>query len=116
MTDIGLMTTVAFLLFMSAGRTGPLSSLYLQSLGADYVAIGLLGAGSSMTMILFGYAWGRLSDRLGQRKILMAVGLVVLASAHGLMAVAPEYRYLFPLRVLAAVAQSAYGTASLALT
>jgi len=108
MTDIGLMTVVAFLLFMSSGLTGPLSSLYLQSLGADYVAIGLLGTVSSLTMISLGYAWGRLSDRLGRRKILMAVGLVVLAAAHGLMALAPEYRYLFPLRVLAAVAQSAY--------
>ncbi len=116
MTDIALVTIVAFLLFMSSGLTGPIGSLYLQSLGAGYVAIGLLGTVSSMTVILFGYAWGRLSDRLGQRKMLMALGLVVLAAAHGLMAMAPEYRYLFPLRMLAAVAQAAYGTASLALT
>ena len=116
MTDIALMTMVAFLLFMSSGLTGPISSLYLQSLGAGYVAIGLLGTVSSLSAILFGYLWGRLSDRLGRRKLLMAAGLLVLAATHVLMALASRYQHLFPLRVLAAVAQIGYGTASLALT
>jgi SET family sugar efflux transporter-like MFS transporter len=115
MKSLTLITAVAILLFMSRGIIGPISSLYVESLGASYVVIGLLGTVTSLTTILFSYIWGRASDRLGQRKVLLAPSLATLAVSYGLMAFAPSYEYLFPLHVLGAVAQAAYGTASLAL-
>jgi MFS family permease len=66
-------------------------------------------------MIFFNNAWGRASDRLGQRKIFLAAGLAVLPVIHALVAVAPSYEYLFLLNVLGAIAQAAYVTTSLAL-
>jgi MFS family permease len=110
-----LMTAIGFILFMSRGIIGPISSLYVESLGASYVAIGLLGTVTSLTAILSSYVWGRASDRLRQRKIFLLVGLGTLAVSYGLMALVSSYEYLFPLHVLGAVAQAAYGTASLAL-
>jgi MFS family permease len=115
MTNVTLMTAVAFMLFMSRGITGPVSSLYVESLGASYMAIGLLGTVTSLTAIVANYVWGRASDRLGQRRIFLLLGLATLAVSYGLMAIVPSYEVLFPLHVLGALAQAAYGTASLAL-
>jgi MFS family permease len=115
MTDYTLMTIIAFILFMSRGITGPVNSLYVASLGASYVAIGLLGTITSLTMITFSYVWGRASDHVGQRKVFLVLGLAALAVSDGLIAMAPSYVYLFPLRILGAMAQAAYATSSLAL-
>lgn len=115
MTNLALLTLIGFALFMSRGIMGPVNSLYVASLGASYTAIGVLDTVTSLTVVVLSYFWGRLSDRLGQRKILMVLGLAALGASYGLMALVPSYAYLFPLRVLAAAAQAAYGTANLAL-
>jgi MFS family permease len=115
MDNLGLMTIVSFVVFMAGGITGPVNSLYVESLGASYVAIGLLGTSTSLTMIVFSYVWGRFSDRLGRRKGLLASGLIVMALSHGLAALAGRYELLFPIRILGAVATAAYSTSNLAL-
>lgn len=115
MNTLTFMTVISFILFMSRGITGPISSLYAESLEASYVTIGLLGTVTSLTRILFSYLWGRASDRLGQRKTFLLLGLGMLAVSDGLKAVAPSYEILFPWHVLGALAGAAYGTASLAL-
>lgn len=115
MSNLILMTIIGIILFMSRGITGPISSLYVASLGADYATIGLLGTTTSVTAILFSYVWGRLSDRRGKRKIFLIGGLAFLALSTGLIAIAPNYIYLFPLNILGATAQAAYTVVSLAL-
>jgi MFS transporter, SET family, sugar efflux transporter len=113
--SLHLMTLVSFIVFMSRGITGPVSSLYAESLGASYAAIGLLGTVASISTILFGYLWGHTSDLLGRRKGLLVAGLAAGALNEGLIAIAPSYVSLFFLRLLGGVAMSAYATASLAL-
>ena len=115
MSDIALVTAISFILFMSTGVTGPISSLYAESLGASYVAIGLIGTVGSTTMIVSGYLWGRASDHLGQRRALLTASLATLALSYCGLSLAPHYSWLFPLRILGAVAQAGYGTTSLAL-
>jgi len=115
MRNLALLTAITFILFMSRGITGPIGSLYAESLGASYVAIGLLGTVTSLSAILFSTVWGRASDRLGRRKVFLVPSLAVTAVAYGLMAGVPRYEYLFPLHALGAIAQAAYNVASLAL-
>ncbi|MHB1317267.1 MAG: MFS transporter [Anaerolineae bacterium] len=115
MRNVKRLTLIAFLLFMSRGIVGPVSSLYSASLGADYVAIGLLGTLSSLTAVVASAFWGTLSDRIGRRKSILVSGLLLLAVAEVLVATAPSFRYLYAWNVLAALATAAYGTASLAL-
>ncbi|MFN2285194.1 MAG: MFS transporter [Anaerolineae bacterium] len=115
MKNLILMTAIGVILFMSRGIVGPINSLYVESLGANYLTIGVLGAVTSLTTIVFSYIWGRMSDRRGKRKIFLVGGLASLALSAGLMAVAPTYVYLFPLNILNAASQAAYAVVSLAL-
>jgi len=115
MNDLAQMTIISFVIFMSGGITGPINSLYVESLGANYVAIGLLGTVTSLTAILFSYVWGRASDLAGRRKTFLVLGLVSMALVYGGLALAPSYGFLFPLRIVGAVAMSAYSVSSLAL-
>ena len=115
MKNLILMTAIGVILFMSRGIVGPINSLYVESLGANYLTIGVLGAVTSLTAIVFSYVWGRMSDRRGKRKIFLVGGLASLALSVGLMAVAPTYVYLFPLNILNAASQAAYAVVSLAL-
>jgi MFS family permease len=110
-----LLTLIGFFLFLSRGITGPVSSLYAESLGASYVAIGMLGTASSFTAVAANTFWGGFLDRLARRKAILVLGLVLLAAGDVLIALAPDYRFLYAWYVLNAVAQAAYGTASLAL-
>jgi len=110
--NMALMTAVSVLYFMSRGVVGPISSLYAASLGASYVAIGLLGTVGALTAIVFSALWGRASDRLGSRKLILVPGLALQAVAAGLVAIASGYAILFPFYVLAAIAQAAYSSSS----
>ena len=115
MNRVLLLTIIVFLLSMATGVSNTIDSLYVRSLGASYAAIGILGTVGSLTGLAFSYLWGHLSDRVAQRKRFMVVGLAGLAVSNALTAVVPNYLFLFPLRILGAVAQAAYGTTSLAL-
>jgi MFS family permease len=115
MSNLLIVTLIGFVLFMSTGITGPVNSIYYQSLGASYVAIGMLGTINSLTMVVFSYFWGRASDLLGRRKVFLLGGLAGVALAYGLMALAPQWGYLVPIGIIANISSAAYGTANLAL-
>jgi len=68
MKNLILMTAIGIILFMSRGIVGPINSLYVESLGADYVMIGVLGAVISLTTIVFSYGWGRFRTALADRR------------------------------------------------
>ena len=56
---------VLALSFISMGLTGPVTPLYLQSLGASTVIIGLMFAVYGLGEGIFGFVWGTLADRIG---------------------------------------------------
>lgn len=68
----------------------PILSLYARSFGAGGVMIGVLFASYSLMQFLFAPAWGRLSDRIGRRPVLLysiagnTVALLVMALAGNL--------------------------------
>lgn len=68
----------------------PLLPLYAEEFGADATAVGLLFASYSLAQFVLGPVWGRISDRVGRRPILLvsivgsAVGSLVLGFAGSL--------------------------------
>jgi MFS family permease len=115
MNNITLLTVISFILFMGRGLTGPISSLYVESLGANYFVIGLLSTVSSLTSVVSSYLWGRYSDRLARRKALLVGGMAGSTLVTMGTSFIPGYLYMFPLRVIGSISQAAHSTTSLAL-
>jgi MFS family permease len=109
------MSGVLFLVFAASGAVSPLTANYVRSLGAGTAEIGLLLAVVQASALASQYWWGRVSDRLGRRKPLVAAGVGGLALAYLAWAGVSNYGWLVPARVLEGLAFAAYSTSALAL-
>jgi DHA1 family multidrug resistance protein-like MFS transporter len=96
------------LVFVSLGLTGPVMSLYLQSLGASTVIIGLMFAVFGVGEGIFGFVWGSAADRIGIGMPLL-VQMFVGALCYVAFGAVSALVVLFVLRfVLAAVGSAMY--------
>ncbi|MCX7669779.1 MAG: MFS transporter, partial [Anaerolineae bacterium] len=115
MNNIGLLTAIIILVYAAIGVSGPLLTLYLQALGANYSRIAIILATTAAVTLASSYAWGRLSDRLGRRKPLVVGGLLGGAAAYFLLSRALSFQAAWGVRLLEAALLAAYSTGSLAL-
>lgn len=113
--SVARLSAVLFLAYAAVGATAPLISLYLEDLGASYSLISVILTTHAVTGLAFNYVWGRLSDRLGRRRPIVVAGLLGMAGSFGLFALAPTYQIAWVIRILSAIAMTAYTVASLAL-
>ena len=74
---------------------------YAEQLGASEASTGWLSTGYSLMQFVFAPIWGRLSDRVGRRPVLL-VSIAMTAVAFGLYALAaPSFRWLLVSRLFA---------------
>lgn len=104
-----------FIDLLGFGLVIPLLPLYARQYTADStgLTIGLLMASFSAMQFLFAPLWGRLSDRIGRRPVLMA-GLAGSVLFYGLFGVATIYKsltWLFIARIGAGIAGATISTA-----
>lgn len=99
-----------FLDLVGFGIVIPLLPLYAQRFGAGAVAVAWLLAIYSVMQFLFAPAWGRLSDRVGRRPVLL-VGLFGSAAGYLAFGVAGSLPLLFAARALSGVAGANVGVA-----
>jgi MFS family permease len=94
------------------GIVVPFLPLYARSLGASALHVGLLLAVYSLAQMVTAPWWGRLSDRIGRRPVLViaaaggCVGFVVLGSADGLIALFLARAWLGGFGIAMATAQA----------
>ena len=82
------------------GMIIPLSPLLARDFGADGLQVGLLISMYSLTQFLFAPFWGRLSDSLGRKPVLL-FGLLGMVFAHIWFAFSTTLIQLFLSRILA---------------
>jgi len=99
-----------FIHLLGFGIIIPLLPYYALTYGASGVTVGLLGTSFSMMQFLFTPLWGRLSDRVGRRPVLI-VSLVVTGLSYVLFATAGSLWVLFVSRMLAGAAGAVLSTA-----
>jgi DHA1 family tetracycline resistance protein-like MFS transporter len=95
-----LVFLTVFIDLLGFGIVIPLLPIYSQLYDADERTLGwLVGCFSGMQLLCAPF-WGRLSDRIGRRPVLV-IGLVGTAAAYALFAFAPNLTVLFAARLLA---------------
>lgn len=111
--SLAVIFLTVFIDLLGFGMVLPLLPLYARQFTADRLTIGLLMASFSAMQFLFAPLWGRLSDRIGRRPVLM-VGLAGSVVFYALFGVASIYRSLaglFVARIGAGIAGATISTA-----
>lgn len=99
-----------FIHLVGFGIVIPLLPYYAETYGANGVMIGMLVASFSLMQFLFTPIWGRLSDRIGRRPVLLG-SLAVTGVSYLVFAQAGSLAALFASRMLAGIAGAAISTA-----
>src|SRR5688572_31892250 len=89
-----------FIDLLGFGIVIPLLPIYSKVFGASELQLGLLFTAFSGMQFLFAPMWGRLSDRIGRRPVLIG-GLVGTAASYFLFAQSTSLAMLFAARLLA---------------
>lgn len=101
--SLGVIVLTVFLDLLAFGMVIPLMPLYADAFHASGLAIGWLLAIYSLMQFLFAPIWGRLSDRIGRKPVLL-IGLWGSAAAHLIYGLAGGVTVLLLARALAGVA------------
>jgi MFS transporter, DHA1 family, multidrug resistance protein len=90
---------VMFLVMVGFGIIIPVLPFYAEDMGASPTELGLLMAVYSLMQLLFSPMWGRISDRIGRKPVIM-IGIFGLALSFFLMAVSTQLWMLFAARII----------------
>jgi MFS transporter, DHA1 family, tetracycline resistance protein len=107
-------TTIIFLTvfidLLGFGIIIPLMPFYAETFGANALTVGLLNTSFSLMQFLFAPFWGRLSDRVGRRPVIL-IGLFGSFVAYLLFGLAESLTLLFAARIAAGIAGANIPTA-----
>ncbi|MGG3450316.1 tetracycline resistance MFS efflux pump [Domibacillus aminovorans] len=104
--SLSILFAVMFLVMVGFGIIIPVLPFYAENIGASPAQLGLLMAAYSVMQLLFAPMWGRLSDRIG-RKSLILIGIFGLAISFFLMAISSALWMLFAARIIGGFLSSA---------
>ena len=94
------------IVMLGFGIAIPLMPFYITHFNASGTALGLMIALYSFMQFLFAPVWGRLSDRIGRKPVLL-IGIAGFAGAFFLQGIAQNLLWFIAARSLAGVLSSA---------
>ena len=110
MSPLVILFVTVFIDLLGFGIIIPLLPFYAVSFGASALAIGLLGTSFSLMQFLFSPIWGRWSDQIGRKPIIL-IGLLGSCLSYVTMAVAGSLTLLFVARIVGGIAGANIPTA-----
>jgi len=99
-----------FIDLIGFGMVIPFLSFYAREYGASGVTVGAIVGIYSIMQFFFAPVWGRLSDRIGRRPVLL-ISLTASCTGYFLFGIAHGLRLLFLSRVIAGAGGANIGTA-----
>ena len=105
-----ILFVTVFIDLIGFGIVLPLLPFYALHFGANALLVGLLSTSFSLMQLLFAPVWGRLSDRVGRRPVILA-GLLGSSISYLTFGLAPSLPILFLSRILAGIAGANISTA-----
>lgn len=106
---LGLMFLTVFIDLIGFGIIIPVSPLYAEQFGANGLMVGLLLMSYSLMQFFFAPMWGRLSDKIGRRPVLL-ISLTASAIGYLIWGFSNTLEMLFVSRIIAGI-----GNANLAV-
>lgn len=97
---------VMFFVMVGFGIIIPVLPFYAENMGATATELGFLMAVYSLMQLIFSPIWGRISDKIGRKPVIL-IGIIGLALSFFLMAIATELWMLFAARILGGLLSSA---------
>ena len=105
-----IILVTVFIDLLGFGIIIPLLPFYAESFGASAFKIGLLGTSFSLMQFLFSPVWGRWSDRIGRKPIIL-VGLMGSCLSYLGLALSTSLTFLFIARIVGGIAGANIPTA-----
>ncbi|HPK70735.1 MAG TPA: MFS transporter [Vicinamibacterales bacterium] len=100
---VAIVFATVFIDLLGFGIIIPLLPFYAETFGATAFTVGMLATSFSLMQFLFAPFWGRLSDRVGRRPVIL-VGLLGSSLAYLAFGLASTLTTLFAARVFAGIA------------
>jgi DHA1 family tetracycline resistance protein-like MFS transporter len=100
---LGILFVIVFVDLLGFGMVIPVMALYAERLGASDASVGWLSTVYSLMQIVFSPIWGRLSDRVGRRPVLLA-SIAATAAAFAMYGAAGSFVGLLLARAFAGAA------------
>ncbi len=110
MSPLVIIFVTVFIDLLGFGIIIPLLPFYAESFGASALTIGLLGTSFSLAQFIFSPIWGRWSDRIGRKPIIL-VGLMGSCLSYLTLALAPSLPIIFFARIIGGIAGANIPTA-----
>ena len=110
MSPLTIIFVTVFIDLLGFGIIIPLLPFYAESFGASAFTIGLLGTSFSLMQFVFSPIWGRWSDRVGRKPIIL-LGLMGSCLSYLGLALAASLPMLFVARIIGGIAGANIPTA-----
>ncbi len=110
MSPLVIIFVTVFIDLLGFGIIIPLLPFYAESFGATALTVGLLGTSFSLMQFVFSPIWGRLSDRVGRKPIIL-LGLMGSCVSYLMMALATTLPLVFLARIVGGIAGANIPTA-----
>ncbi len=101
--SLAILFIIVFIDLLGFGMVIPVMPLYAEKLGASEAWTGLLSTGYSAMQFVFAPIWGRLSDRIGRRPVLL-LSIAMTAVAFAMYGMAQSFGVLLASRLFAGAA------------
>ncbi|MDP2318663.1 MAG: MFS transporter [Acidobacteriota bacterium] len=110
MSPLVIIFVTVFIDLLGFGIIIPLLPFYAESYGASAFTIGLLGTSFSLMQFVFSPIWGRWSDKIGRRPIIL-LGLMGSCLSYLALALASSLSLIFLARIIGGIAGANIPTA-----
>ncbi|HLR52398.1 MAG TPA: MFS transporter [Candidatus Avamphibacillus sp.] len=97
---------IMFLVMVGFGIIIPVLPFYAEELGASATELGLLMAVYSLMQFIFAPMWGRISDRIGRKPVIL-IGIFGLSLSFFMMALSTQLWMLFVARIIGGILSAA---------
>jgi MFS family permease len=109
-TSLAILFVTVFVDLVGFGMVIPFLSFYAREYGASGATVGAVVGVYSIMQFFFAPIWGRLSDRIGRRPVLL-IGLTASCTGYAMFGLARSLGILFASRIIAGAGGATIGTA-----